>query len=100
MPTPTRDAPPARGQPCSICGVEIAPHYHPITGAVYWSQGHNAEPVTDGRCCDLCNHAVVIPVRLSLGRAATKEEVKNWLKHHSVPNPSDFGARPLKWREP
>ena len=37
---------------CSICG-------KPYTG---W--GNNAEPVNDGRCCDMCNTTVVIPARL------------------------------------
>ena len=27
--------------------------------------GHNAEPVNDGRCCDVCNDTVVIPARLN-----------------------------------
>ena len=26
---------------------------------------HNAEPVTDGRCCDACNLMVVVPRRIS-----------------------------------
>ena len=36
---------------CSICGGEITGH------------GNNAAPVTDGRCCDACNMAVVVPAR-------------------------------------
>lgn len=36
---------------CSICGGEI-------TG-----RGNNAAPVADGRCCDACNMAVVVPER-------------------------------------
>ena len=27
-------------------------------------QGHNAEPVKSGRCCERCNVSVVIPKRL------------------------------------
>src|SRR5262245_25894541 len=27
--------------------------------------GNNSQPVNDGRCCDICNRAVVIPVRLA-----------------------------------
>jgi len=31
-----------------------------------WRDGHNAEPVSDGRCCHECNHFVVIPFRIFL----------------------------------
>ena len=27
---------------------------------------HNAEPVTDGRCCDACNLMVVVPARIEM----------------------------------
>jgi hypothetical protein len=43
---------------CSICEKEI-----PVKEGG-WSQGNNAEPVNDGRCCDKCNMDVVIPERL------------------------------------
>ena len=36
---------------CSICGKEIE------------GRGNNAWPINDGRCCDNCNFAVVIPRR-------------------------------------
>ena len=52
---------------CSICGGEIDVHANPFTGVVYWSEGHNAQPITDGRCCDECNTNIVIPIRI-LGR--------------------------------
>lgn len=42
---------------CSICGNKIQP-------VGDWTEGHNAEPVNSGRCCDYCNDAVVIPERL------------------------------------
>ena len=38
---------------CSICKNEI-----------YTEHGHNAEPINDGRCCDMCNQTVVIPFRI------------------------------------
>lgn len=38
---------------CVICKGEITGH------------GHNAEPVKNGRCCDLCNSIEVIPARLN-----------------------------------
>jgi hypothetical protein len=36
---------------CSICRREICDH------------GHNAQPITNGRCCDVCNATVVGPTR-------------------------------------
>lgn len=44
---------------CSICKSEIDVQ---ISG---WRDGHNAQPVNDGRCCTACNAKVVIPARLS-----------------------------------
>ena len=38
---------------CSICKNEI-----------YTEHGHNAEPVNNGRCCDMCNQKIVIPIRI------------------------------------
>ncbi len=46
---------------CVICNNEIK--VQPITG---WEDGHNAEPVQKGRCCDVCNWKVVIPYRIEL----------------------------------
>lgn len=42
---------------CCICNDEID-----VQGT--WTQGHNANPVKDGRCCTKCNYNVVIPKRL------------------------------------
>jgi hypothetical protein len=42
---------------CCICKGEIQAHSH--NGKVYWSEGHNAQPLVDGRCCDTCNGYVV-----------------------------------------
>ena len=39
---------------CILCENEIIPNA--ITG---WSEGNNAQPLADGRCCDTCNIAVV-----------------------------------------
>lgn len=44
---------------CSICQKEIENNNG-------WDKGHNAEPVNNGRCCDVCNATVVIPARLNL----------------------------------
>jgi hypothetical protein len=53
-PVPGPEATPLQ---CSICEGPIQVH-----GT--WTQGHNAQPVNDGRCCDDCNAQVVIPRRL------------------------------------
>jgi hypothetical protein len=42
---------------CSICDGPIEVHRT-------WTQGHNAQPVNDGRCCDDCNSQVVVPTRI------------------------------------
>ena len=55
---------------CSICKEKIDeqiikntnPIFHDIE--VYWTEGHNAEPINDGRCCTECNNNVVIPLRI------------------------------------
>ena len=55
---------------CCICEDEIKPQRNPETGQVVWTKGHNALPVRDGRCCDVCNHSIVIAARLAdLNRA-------------------------------
>jgi len=38
---------------CSIC-----------KGAMNDPYGHNAQPLNDGRCCDICNTQFVIPERI------------------------------------
>jgi len=54
---------------CSICGENIK--VHPLSG---WDQGHNAQPINNGRCCDVCNSKIVIPKRIE---DITIREVKN-----------------------
>lgn len=44
---------------CSICKNEI----EVVNG---WEEGHNAQPVNNGRCCGHCNMTVVLPTRLKL----------------------------------
>ena len=39
---------------CKICNITIFGH------------GHNAQPETNGRCCDVCQDTKVIPARLEL----------------------------------
>ena len=38
---------------CSIC-----------TNKIYTKYGHNAQPVNNGTCCDMCNQTIVIPTRI------------------------------------
>lgn len=54
---------------CVICMKDIEHRQH--NGVVYWTQGNNAQPVADGRCCDACDCMVVIPYRMgnSMGDA-------------------------------
>jgi len=52
---------------CSICGRKIE------ESPIGWGAGHNAEPVNDGRCCDVCNTFEVIPRRLELIAERTKK---------------------------
>lgn len=42
---------------CCICNKEIE-----IRGT--WNKGNNAQPLKDGKCCDVCNYKKVIPARL------------------------------------
>lgn len=44
---------------CCLCKKEIE-----VKGT--WSQGNNANPVKDGRCCDRCDSEIVIPFRIKL----------------------------------
>ena len=43
---------------CCICEKQIE-----IKGT--WTQGHNAQPVKDGRCCDNCNTSRVVIERIN-----------------------------------
>ena len=45
---------------CSICGAD----YSNEGMARGHGFGHNAQPINDGRCCDLCNETEVIPQRI------------------------------------
>ena len=63
------------GSVCSICGYGIESHYTPA-GEVYWTKGHNAQPVNDGRCCDTCNDTRVLPARMAAIRQTLNSEAK------------------------
>ena len=49
---------------CKICNGEIEPLIDPKSGKVAWDQGHNAEPVAEGRCCDQSYTTIVLATRL------------------------------------
>ena len=57
---------------CSICQNDVE-QQRDTDGVVYWTQGHNAEPVNNGRCCDNCNYTVVLPARMNSIRRASQE---------------------------
>lgn len=52
------------GLTCVLCNGEIQPHRDSY-GEIYWTQGNNAEPLANGRCCDTCNDRV-IAARMSI----------------------------------
>tara|TARA_R110002051_G_scaffold280918_1_gene342576 strand:+ start:258 stop:665 length:408 start_codon:yes stop_codon:yes gene_type:complete len=47
---------------CSICNQRI-----------YTENGHNAEPINSGRCCEMCNQTQVIPARAKQSIKIEKE---------------------------
>jgi len=59
----------SKPETCSICFGDIEVQKTP-DGVVYWKDGNDAYPVTNGRCCNTCNDLIVIPARLFKMRAA------------------------------
>ena len=58
---------------CSICKNKIDVQSNG------WEEGHNALPLSNGRCCTLCNDTEVIPMRMAFiqsGRSIPKEGLK------------------------
>ena len=49
---------------CIICKKIIATE---LSG---WADGYNAEPITSGRCCAVCDQNYVIPARIERIRMA------------------------------
>lgn len=46
-----------------------------ICGRTYTHWGNNADPVKNGRCCDICNNLYVIPARIDeIQNRKNKEE--------------------------
>lgn len=52
---------------CSICDDEIG-----VKGT--WTQGNNAQPMNNGRCCDGCNEGIVVPARVLMAMGNSKEK--------------------------
>ena len=46
---------------CVLCGDALDVLYK--NGVAIWTDGHNAEPLANGRCCNFCNDTEVIPAR-------------------------------------
>ena len=65
---------------CDICGGEIEPDRTP-EGEVYWTQGNDARPITDGRACNDCNVSQVVPARLK-GALLNEAEDRGFNKDH------------------
>tara|TARA_R100001443_G_scaffold117217_1_gene140568 strand:- start:716 stop:1072 length:357 start_codon:yes stop_codon:yes gene_type:complete len=49
---------------CVLCGDALDVLYR--NSVAVWTDGHNAEPVAKGRCCNFCNDTEVIPARLRM----------------------------------
>ena len=62
---------------CSICTSEIE------VQANGYTEGHNALPISNGRCCTICNDNVVVPMRMAFmisGRPVPTTAIKDILK--------------------
>ena len=49
---------------CCICHKQIEPD-RTESGEIYWTQGNDAMPIHDGRCCNKCNAEIVVPDRFT-----------------------------------
>lgn len=48
---------------CCICGNKLTRVKNPTPKPFVWQYGNNAQPLKEGRCCDLCNRNKVIPAK-------------------------------------
>ena len=65
---------------CSICTSEIDVQANGYKG------GHNAFPLSNGRCCTKCNDTEVVPMRMAFiqsGRSIPKEGLKEIIDSQS-----------------
>ena len=53
---------------CSICDGQIKVEHSD------WAEGANAYPVTNGRCCHMCDEQIVIPTRLAREQGDIKRD--------------------------
>ena len=49
---------------CCICHKQIEQD-RTESGEIYWTQGNDAMPIHDGRCCNKCNAEIVVPARFA-----------------------------------
>jgi len=75
---------------CSICYKAIKEHKDDLAGKVYWTQGHNAQPLSADdtshasmldhtRCCDSCNDLVVqVRIMQAFGWQDVPQKVIGW----------------------
>ena len=47
---------------CVICKKQIEPE-RTKEGEIYWTQGNDAFPIVDGRCCNSCNANIGKPLK-------------------------------------
>jgi hypothetical protein len=79
---------------CSICKAKIDEQVIKNTKQVYWTEGHNAEPVNSGRCCSYCNDNVVVPVRMLQAFDSELDDINVCLKKalKSIKDCDDIGS--------
>tara|TARA_A100001391_G_scaffold203843_1_gene197318 strand:- start:2999 stop:3355 length:357 start_codon:yes stop_codon:yes gene_type:complete len=70
---------------CVLCKDALDVLYR--NGVAIWTDGHNAEPLSVGRCCNFCNDTKVKPARLrSIQKGGLSfEERERLLNEHSNP---------------
>ena len=49
---------------CDLCGGDIEQKKND-DGSVWWNEGHNAQPVSNGKACDTCHNEKVLPARMA-----------------------------------
>lgn len=53
-----------------------------------WAEGHNAEPIMNGRCCSKCNDTIVVPKRIVLNdyvdAVTARKNTRNYIALHDL----------------
>ena len=75
---------------CVICEDDIEHKTYPETGEIYWTQGNNAQPVVDGRCCDSCDCRVVMPSRMGMNPHSKQGKAMGDFFYETRMNPPTF----------